>query len=108
MPAEISGGQKKRAGLARAIVANPDIIIYDEPTTGLDPVMTSYVNDMIVEAQAEFGTTALIVSHDMASTFRISQWIAMLYQGEIIAFGTPDDIRESDHPRVREFIFAGA
>jgi phospholipid/cholesterol/gamma-HCH transport system ATP-binding protein len=103
-PSEISGGQRKRVGLARAIVASPDLIIYDEPTTGLDPVMTNYVNDMIVEAQQEFGTTALVVSHDMASTFRISQWIVMLYQGEIIAFGPPDAILHHPHPRVQEFI----
>lgn len=107
MPADISNGQRKRAGLARAIVTRPAILIYDEPTTGLDPVMTSYVNDMIVEAQEEFDITALIVSHDMASTFRISHRIAMLYKGRIVAFGTPDDIRASEHPRVREFIFAG-
>lgn len=106
-PADISNGQRKRAGLARAMVTQPQILIYDEPTTGLDPVMTSYVNDMIVEAQEEFDITALVVSHDMASTFRISHRIAMLYRGRIIAFGTADDIRQVTHPRVREFIFAG-
>lgn len=106
-PGDISNGQRKRAGLARAMVTQPDILIYDEPTTGLDPVMTSYVNDMIVEAQEAFNITALIVSHDMASTFRISHRVAMLYKGRIIAFGTADDIRRVEHPRVREFIFAG-
>lgn len=104
---EISNGQRKRVGLARAIVTNPEILIYDEPTTGLDPVMTAYVNDMIVEAQAEFNITALIVSHDMASTFRISHRIAMLYRGEIVAFGPPAQIIRSPHPNVQEFIFAG-
>lgn len=106
-PSDISNGQRKRAGLARAMVTKPEILIYDEPTTGLDPVMTGYVNDMIVEAQEEFDITALVVSHDMASTFRISHRIAMLYKGRIAAFGTPDDIRACEHPRVREFIFAG-
>ncbi len=106
-PSDISNGQRKRAGLARALVTRPEILIYDEPTTGLDPVMTAYVNDMIVEAQESFNTTALIVSHDMASTFRISHRIAMLYLGRIIAFGSADDMKQVRHPGVREFIFAG-
>jgi ABC-type transporter Mla maintaining outer membrane lipid asymmetry ATPase subunit MlaF len=106
MPSDISGGQRKRAGLARAIVTGPDMMIYDEPTTGLDPVMTAYVNDMIVEAQQEFGTTTLVVSHDMASTFRISNTVALLSHGEIVAFGSPDDIRASTNPTVQRFIFA--
>lgn len=108
MPNEVSGGQRKRIGLARAIVTNPRMMIFDEPTTGLDPVMTTYVNDMIVEAQETFKLTALIVSHDMASTFRISHRVAMLYRGKIVAFGDPSDIRKVEHPRVREFIFAGS
>ena len=104
---EVSSGQKKRVGLARAIVTEPDIMIYDEPTTGLDPVMTHTVNDMIAEAQEEFDITAIVVSHDMASTFRISHRIAMLYHGQILAFGTPEEIMASSNPHVREFIFAG-
>lgn len=107
MPADISSGQRKRAALARAIVTRPEILIYDEPTTGLDPVMTAYVNDMIVEAQEQFNITALIVSHDMASTFRISHRVAMLYHGRIIAFGTAEDMQRVRHAGVREFIFAG-
>ena len=107
MPADISSGQRKRAGLARAIVTRPEILIYDEPTTGLDPVMTAYVNDMIVEAQEQFHITALIVSHDMASTFRISHRVCMLYHGRIIAFGTAEDMQRVRHQGVREFIFAG-
>lgn len=106
-PSDISSGQRKRAGLARAIVIRPEILIYDEPTTGLDPVMTAYVNDMIVEAQEQFNITALVVSHDMASTFRISHRVAMLYHGRIIAFGSTDDIQRVRHRGVREFIFAG-
>src|SRR5699024_7626402 len=106
-PSDISSGQRKRAGLARAIVTRPEILIYDEPTTGLDPVMTTYVNDMIVEAQEQFQITALIVSHDMASTFRISHRVCMLYHGRIIAFGTAEDMQRVRHAGVREFIFAG-
>ena len=105
---KISSGQRKRVGLARAIVADPDILIYDEPTTGLDPVMTRYVNNMISEAQEAFQITGIVISHDMASTFRISHRVAMLYQGQILAFGTPQELLENDHPRVREFIFAGS
>lgn len=107
MPSDISSGQRKRAGLARAIVTRPEILIYDEPTTGLDPVMTTYVNDMIVEAQEQFNITALIVSHDMASTFRISHRVAMLYHGRIIAFGSTEDMQRVRHSGVREFIYAG-
>lgn len=107
-PSDVSNGQKKRIGLARAIVTDPKMIIYDEPTTGLDPIMTRYVNDMIVEAQEEFNATALVVSHDMASSFRISSRIALLYHGRIVAFGTPDEVKESTHPHVQEFIFAGS
>ena len=107
-PDAISNGQRKRVGLARAIASEPKILIYDEPTTGLDPIMTRYVNDMIVEAQEEFHITALVVSHDMASTFRISHQVAMLYLGRIIAFGTPEQVMASRHPKVEEFIFAGS
>ncbi len=108
MPSELSSGQRKRAALARAVVANPALMIYDEPTTGLDPIMTAYVNDMIAEAQEQFQVTALVISHDMASTFRISDQIAMIYRGRIIAFGTPEAIAASTHPKVRAFIYAGS
>ncbi len=106
-PADISNGQKKRVGLARAIVTQPRIMIYDEPTTGQDPVMTRYVDDMIVEAQELFDITSIVVSHDMASTFRVAHQVAMLYRGEIRAVGTPDEVRASPDPQVRRFIFAG-
>jgi ABC-type transporter Mla maintaining outer membrane lipid asymmetry ATPase subunit MlaF len=107
LPSAISSGQRKRVGLARAIVTEPEIIIFDEPTTGLDPVMTHTVNDMIEEAQAEFGVTALVISHDMASTFRISHLIAMIHEGRIVAFGSPEDLQGSQHEHVQNFIFAG-
>jgi phospholipid/cholesterol/gamma-HCH transport system ATP-binding protein len=103
----ISNGQKKRVGLARAIITRPEIMIYDEPTTGQDPVMLRYVDDMIVEAQELFEITSLVVSHDMSSAFRIAHRIAMLHEGEILSFGTPNEVAESQDPWVRRFVFAG-
>ena len=82
-PSSISNGQRKRVGLARAIITKPEIMIYDEPTTGQDPIMTQYVDDMIVEAQDLFDITAIVVSHDMASAFRVANQIAFLHEGEI-------------------------
>ncbi|MBD88794.1 MAG: hypothetical protein CL940_00460 [Deltaproteobacteria bacterium] len=106
-PSSISNGQKKRVGLARAIITRPEIMIYDEPTTGQDPVMLRYVDDMIVEAQELFQITSLVVSHDMSSAFRVAHRIAMLQEGEIRAFGTPTEVSESQDPWVRRFVFAG-
>ena len=107
MPGEISEGQKKRVGLARAIVMKPDIMIYDEPTTGQDPLRTRDIDDMIQQTQEQFDITSIVISHDMASTFRIAHMIAMLYQGEIAAYGTPAEIRASTNPQVQHFISAG-
>ena len=106
-PAAISVGQRKRVGLARAIVTRPEIVIYDEPTTGQDPALTRTVDDMIVEAQELFDITSLVVSHDMRSTFRIAHHVAMLHEGRIVASGTPEAVRSSPDPIVRRFIFAG-
>ena len=106
-PDSISNGQKKRVGLARAIITRPEIMIYDEPTTGQDPVMLRYVDDMIVEAQELFKITSLVVSHDMSSAFRVAHRIAMLQEGEIRAFGTPTEVAQSEDPWVRRFVFAG-
>ena len=106
-PNEVSNGQRKRVGLARAIVTQPEIMIYDEPTTGQDPVMTRYVDDMIVEAQELFDITAIVVSHDMASAFRVGHQIAFLHNGEIRACGPPDVVSANPDPWVRRFIFAG-
>jgi len=89
MPGEISAGQRKRVGLARAIVMKPDIMIYDEPTTGQDPLRTRDIDDMIQQTQERFDITSIVISHDMASTFRIGHMITMLYQGRIVAFGSP-------------------
>ena len=104
-PAELSGGMRKRVGLARAIIHEPKILIYDEPTAGLDPIMIYQVDEMIKETQQRLGITSVVISHDMASTFRISNRIAMLYEGRIIAGGTPEELRASDDPHVREFIY---
>jgi peptide/nickel transport system ATP-binding protein len=108
MPGEISEGQKKRVGLARAIVTKPEIMIYDEPTTGQDPLRTRDIDDMIVEAQQQFDITSIVISHDMASTFRIAHMIAMLYRGEIAAYGTPAELRSSTNEHVQHFIHAGS
>lgn len=107
MPGEISEGQKKRVGLARAIVMKPEILIYDEPTTGQDPLRTRDIDDMIEETQQKFDITSIVISHDMASTFRIAHMIAMLHQGEIAAYGTPAEVRASTRKEVQHFIHAG-
>ena len=107
MPAEVSAGQRKRAGLARALIGRPELIIYDEPTTGQDPILTRYLDDMIVEAQDIFEITSLVVSHDMPSAFRIGHQIAMLHEGRILAAETPEGLQQVADPLVRRFIFAG-
>ena len=104
-PGELSGGMRKRAALARATILRPEILIYDEPTTGLDPVMIKQVDDMIAETQERLQVTSVVISHDMASTFRIAHHIAMLYQGQIVEHGTPEEFKNSDNPLVRDFIF---
>lgn len=104
MPSDISGGMKKRVGLARAIVRDPEIILYDEPTAGLDPVMSAKINELILRMQRELGVTSVVVTHDMDSAYRIADRIAMLYQGVIIECGTPDEIRGSSNPYVRQFV----
>ncbi|GMV07202.1 MAG: ABC transporter ATP-binding protein [Gemmatimonadota bacterium] len=103
-PAELSGGQKKRAGLARAIATRPKYLLYDEPTTGLDPVTTAVIDQLIVRMRKELGVTGVVITHDMASAYRISDRIAMLYQGRIRFQGTPDEVRASQDPVVRGFI----
>ncbi|MBU0567382.1 ATP-binding cassette domain-containing protein, partial [bacterium] len=103
-PASLSGGMRKRVGLARAIAYNPEIILYDEPTTGIDPVMGAAIDRLIKKLQEELSHTAVVVTHDMASAYRIADRIAMLHQGKIIALGTPEQIRESKDPIVRQFV----
>jgi phospholipid/cholesterol/gamma-HCH transport system ATP-binding protein len=103
-PAELSGGMRKRVGLARALILEPQILLYDEPTTGLDPVATKNVDDMIRDISKQTGVTSVVISHDMASTFRIADRIAMLYEGKIAVSGTPDEFKRCDLPYVREFV----
>lgn len=104
LPSQLSGGQRKRAGLARAIATRPKYILYDEPTTGLDPVTTAVIDEMIVRMSEELDVTGVVISHDMKSAFRISDRVAMLYEGVIRIDGTPDEVRASDDPIVRGFI----
>jgi phospholipid/cholesterol/gamma-HCH transport system ATP-binding protein len=103
-PAELSGGQRKRVGLARALIDRPEILLYDDPTTGLDPVATKNVDDMIRRTADDFGVTSVVISHDMASTFRIGDRISMLAGGRIIVSGTPAEALASRQPELREFV----
>jgi len=103
-PSELSGGQRKRAGLARAIATKPKYLLYDEPTTGLDPVTTAVIDELIVRMGDELDVTGLVITHDMQSAFRISDRIAMLYDGRIRFEGTPEEVREASDPVVRGFI----
>ncbi len=104
MPNELSGGMKKRVSLARAIAFEPAILLYDEPSSGLDPVTSAKIDDLIVQMQKLLDVTSIVVTHDMKSAFYIADRIAMLYEGEIIFIGTPDEIRKSTDDRVLEFI----
>ena len=103
-PSELSGGMRKRAGLARAIATEPKYLLYDEPTTGLDPITTTVIDRLIIRMKEELGVTGVVVTHDMASAFRVSDRIAMLHQGRVRIVGTPAEIRGSDDSVVRSFI----
>jgi phospholipid/cholesterol/gamma-HCH transport system ATP-binding protein len=103
-PAELSGGMKKRVGLARAIAHAPAYVLYDEPTTGLDPIMSDVIDDLIVGVREKLGVTGIAVTHDMKSAYKISSRIVMLYQGRAVAVGTPAEIQSSQDPLVRQFI----
>ena len=107
-PSELSGGMKKRVALARAICMRPEILLYDEPTTGLDPIMADAINDLIIELQNKLKITSVAVTHDMVSAYKIATRIAMMYQGKIIQLGTPDEIRNTQNPVVRQFITGSA
>lgn len=107
-PAELSGGMQKRAALARAIAADPDIIFFDEPTTGLDPIMADVINDLIVKTTREVGATALTITHDMVSARKIGNRIAMLYKGKIIWDGDAGRVNESGNPFVDQFVHGHA
>ena len=107
-PAELSGGMKKRAGLARAIALGPEIMLYDEPTTGLDPILADQINDLIIDLQERLQVTSVSITHDMVSAYKIGDRIAMLYDGRIEEVGTPTDIQNSDNPVVQQFIHGRA
>ena len=104
MPGELSGGMKKRVSLARAIAVNPDIIFYDEPSSGLDPIMSGKIDELIIETQRKLKVTSLVVTHDMVSACTISDRIAMIYEGEMIAVDTPEAIMNSTDPRIKNFV----
>lgn len=103
-PANLSGGQRKRVALARAIALNPEIILYDEPTTGLDPIRSDIINELILKLQRELGVTTVVVTHDMTSVYKIADRIIMLHHGKIVADGDTDHIRNHPHPVVQQFI----
>ncbi len=104
LPSALSGGMKKRAGLARAIVMKPEYILYDEPTTGLDPITGDSINDLIIKGKQDLGVTSIVVTHDMPSAFKIADRIAMLNDGKIVFTGTVDEVHNTNHPMVRQFI----
>ena len=103
-PDELSGGMKKRVGLARAVAPNPSIMLFDEPTTGLDPIIKRAIHQLIKDTHSKFGFTAVIVSHEIPEIFDVAQNVAMLFRGEILQHGTPEEIMNSDHPAVRQFV----
>ena len=108
MPFELSGGMRKRVGLARAIAYNPDIILYDEPSTGIDPIRADAINDLIIRMKNEMQASELIITHDMVSAYKVADRIGMLYEGKIIEMGTPEEIRNSKNPVVQQFIHGSA
>jgi len=108
MPSELSGGMKKRVGLARAIAYDPEILLYDEPTTGLDPIMADAISTLIVEMKSHLSITSIAITHDINCAYKIADRIAMLYEGKIIEVGSPDEIKNTQNPVVRQFITGNA
>lgn len=104
LPSELSGGMKKRVGVARALIHEPRLLLYDEPTSGLDPITTRTIDDLIRKLQRELGVTSVVVTHDLASAFRIADRLALLFEGEIVFEGDVDEMRNAEHAYVREFI----
>ncbi len=104
MPAELSGGMRKRVGMARAIALSPSVLLYDEPTTGLDPITTFQIDELISELRRDLGVTSLLVSHDLMSVRRVSDRVAFLHQGELVFLGTPDEFMQNDHPAIAELV----
>jgi phospholipid/cholesterol/gamma-HCH transport system ATP-binding protein len=103
-PSELSGGMRKRVALARALVSDPQVVLYDEPTTGLDPITTDYVDDMILHAKNKLQITSMVISHDIASAFKVADRLAVLYDGHLAAEGTPEEVRRSTDPFVQRFL----
>ena len=103
-PSELSGGMRKRVALARALVSDPQVVLYDEPTTGLDPITTDYVDEMILNAKTKLGITSMVISHDIASAFKVADRLAVLYDGHLAAEGTPEEVRRSTDPFVQRFL----
>ena len=103
-PSELSGGMRKRVALARALVSDPQVVLYDEPTTGLDPITTDYVDGMILNAKEKLGITSMVISHDIASAFKVADRLAVLYDGHLAAEGTPEEVRQSKDPFVQRFL----
>jgi len=103
-PANLSGGQRKRVALARAIALNPEVILYDEPTTGLDPIRSDIINELVLKLERDLGVTSVVVTHDMKSAYKVGDRIIMLHNGKIIADGDADHIRDHPHPTVQQFI----
>ena len=103
-PSELSGGMKKRVSLARVLAVEPEVILYDEPTTGLDPIMSDIISDLIIDLKQKLGVTSVVITHDMHSAFKIADYIAFLYEGNILLHGTPEEFRKTDNPYVKQFV----
>jgi phospholipid/cholesterol/gamma-HCH transport system ATP-binding protein len=108
MPAELSGGQRKRVALARAIALDPEVILYDEPTTGLDPIRSDVINELILKLQHELHVTSIVVTHDMNSAFKVADRIVMLFEGKLIFDGTAEEVRNTDNDQVKRFVLGEA
>ena len=108
MPYELSGGMKKRVGLARAIAYEPEIMLYDEPSTGIDPIRADAINELIIKMKQEFRITSVVITHDMTSAYKVADRIAMLYNGKIVTVGTPEELKKSENQIVQQFIHGRA